>query len=435
MVFLYFFMLCVSLFVLVGYFKQSAFKTINFFSVYTGLFVIFGLISSLIIISGAFDQSYFLMPIASRPDVVKLGAAMQLWAFIGPLGCILVFDLMLKTRLVRRYSSNAWLYSRLRVSNKRLYVLVIATLIVQGIYIVQSYPAVWSLIISGADPLALATRRLSLTKDYEGSGLIKTIALGLSVVYLWMLGYTYSRKGKGRVILLLALFTSIYTLGATGEKAPMVIGIGALFWGKMATRKKVAYLRVGGVLACIVFALTALQFRGEGMSVLDRVAERVFVAQAVAVYLSVDQYERHGSLIGFNSLESSLGRMIYGGNGKVEPASSQYVDTYYPGMRELGTWNVNGIYIYEVLANFGMIWVWLYPIVLGVLMYLLLLALGAQRVTFFGWLFYVFYVTNFAPLLTSVNRLLADTDTLMMAFVLIGLSIISMMIYGKTRHE
>jgi hypothetical protein len=83
-------------------------------------------------------------------------------------------------------------------------------------------------------------------------------------------------------------------------------------------------------------------------SLIEKLSERIFVGQVVAVYGAFDVYPRYLSHIGFDSLQ-----LLSGASVIRQVASSELLTFFYNEMRDWGAWNVNGIFIHEAWANWG----------------------------------------------------------------------------------
>lgn len=420
---LYWVLFAASLLIIYIYHKEGAFSGINFFSILLTLFIVYCLSSSLLVKVGFFDGFYFLIPIQNKTDVIQIGSVLQIWSIFGILITIYFLDKKLKTKVlffsIFQFKESILLRHKIFIS-----LLLLSFIISSVIYAYQAYPSIPTLLSTGASPIDIAKRRLELTRDYNGNGYIKTASINLSLVTTFILGLMIQQRKRNLIILFPLLALALMTCLSTGEKSFFVLWFIYFYLGFSFFKNKILniWLIISvGTLAAFTYLV---QF-GLSMESINHFFERIFLAQGIAVYLSVDQYLNGANLIHFDSMASPLTSFLISDNGSTRAASDAYVDIYYPGMRELGTWNVNGLYIHEALANFGLFVAVISPFVIGGLIYFVLLFIKTNRKSPALIIFYIFFMLNFLPFLTSYNRLIFNTETILMVLVFLSIEFMS----------
>ena len=324
--FIYSLLFLLYLFLIAFVLRMGVFRTLNFFSFNLAVFLVFSFISSLLIIFGLFDGFYYLIPIQEKKDVILLGAIFHLWASLGILITLIVMDgVFNKFKIVREgfYSGS----SRIPVSVAALFFVLF--FISSLIYLYQSYPSYLVMLIKGAGSIEISHRRLELTSGYEGIGLVKTLSINLSLLLFFLFGYYSSVKVRFYYfVFLLFTFVSIAILTVTGEKFYLVAPFLFFIFGRYSHLNKLPPLKYVFFIFLISLFLYFAQF-GFGLEIFKNFISRLFLAQSVAVYLSVDQVFQGSEFFYFNSHRSSLVQFVLGIENPVDLISSQFVDLYY----------------------------------------------------------------------------------------------------------
>ena len=429
--FIYILLLILILIIFYILFKKNAFKNINYFSVLCSVYFVFGIIPSIIMMLGFGDGYYFSMPFSNNNEVIKIGSIFILWGLLGILIPFILIDKLLKNKVLG-YSLSGYKYGLFKINSQIVWIYALLLLFFYGLYLIESTPVIPQMIVNGFSEHEIAQRRLMLTQYYTGNGYIKTITFFFAYVLSLCLGVLVN-KSKNLFPYILILPFCLLVLSSTGEKASITFSILYFLFG-ITFNSKFKFKKI--LLITILFflflsLLTYIQFDLAFTSSISRLIERIFIAQSAAVYLSVDQYLNNASLLLFNSVDSSLFRTLLFLNNSLPAASESYVELYYPGLREVGTWNVNGLYIHESLANFGILGVIFSPIIIGIIYYFILLTCFLFKKYYFISIFYTYITFGFVPILTSFNRILFNTEAILVLISLISIGIFYIILSSK----
>lgn len=340
---------------------------LNYFSLlfWLGLMV-FTMPGALLVATGRADDLFFIQPIAHDAQAKTMAFQMICWSAVAtPAFSLLTFTLFRQTprKVWERYlnrpldtdsetGASSWLW----VLGFMLTIYILLFLVVQ----VSTHPSPLYLSFTGAGELEIAQRRIEVTRMYQGAKPIKSFLNLLGPVILYAcVAHGYSAGRKQRSAKILALITGLLVAVSTltdSEKAPVifvVLGIilTLIYVGRRPSGK--ALLVVAAIILGLVVLSYALFFSDvvEGGWLLERLSERIFVAQMAAVPLCAAEYPRYSPFIGLDSLDSILNKPL--GLVPVARASEWLMIKYFPDLAISGGWNVNGFFIHEAWANFG----------------------------------------------------------------------------------
>ncbi len=352
---------------------------INYFSVvfWLGL-MIFTMPGALIVALGAADDLFFIQPIASDHAAKTWAFYMICWAAVA-----VPFASLLTLALWRKEPRRLWdTYLKIPLDDQPLHgrspwVAVLASLLVVYCLLfivvqISTHPSPLFLSIKGASELEIAQRRIEVTRMYEGAKPVKSFLNLLGPVLLFScVAHGFSPTTKNRTSRVLAyivgLLVAISTL-TDSEKAPILylllgVTLVLVYVGRKPSPKALAL--VVGLTLCVMVLSYMLFYRDlvDGGWLLDRLSERIFVAQMSSVPLCAAEYPRYSPFIGFGSLDSILNKPL--GIVPELRASELLMVKYFPGLASSGGWNVNGFFIHEAWANFGLGGVALAPFLVG----------------------------------------------------------------------
>ena len=340
--------------------------SINFTTFWFLNFILFCFIGCIWVTSGLADDSYFVLPISSNSTVKLWGGYLSLWGGVAPFYIFIMFSNLFfnsKKIAINRCSTILVEKSDIFAINT----LMVVSVILFIYYIYSTYPSPLGLALSGGDAVAIASRRIQVTKDLSQIANTYLIYTGMLLVVL--VSYAYVAicyvNNKYYLVKWVSIFIACVYLLLNGEKAPLVYYIIGLFVASHFARgseKKISLMFVL-LSVLIVFLIYYILVSQDVNKIVMLILDRVFIAQLIAVYLSLEHYSPIGD-IGFSSLSNILTKIL--SLDTAEPASAVLMSVYYPEMLELGGWNVNGIYIHEAWANFGLLGVILAPFVVGV---------------------------------------------------------------------
>lgn len=402
--------------------------SINFTSFWFLNFILFCFIGCIWITSGLADDSYFVLPIASNSSVKIWGGYLSLWGGVAPFYIFFIFlNLFFNAKkiAINRRSTILMNKSDLFAINT----LMVISIILFIYYVYSTYPSPLFLALSAGDAVAIASRRIQVTKDL--SQIANTYLIYTGMLLVALVSYAYvaicSVNNKYCLVKWISIFIACLYLLLNGEKAPLVYYMIGLFVASHFARgseKKISLIFVL-LSVFLVFLIYYILVSQDVNKIVMLILDRVFIAQLISVYLSLEHYSSIGD-IGFSSLSNILTKIL--SMDTAEPASAVLMSVYYPEMLDLGGWNVNGVYIHEAWANFGLFGVILAPFIVGIqngLFYGFVLSLKKRP---FVVAIYSYATVKCTYYLTSFNAYFYHSDWILF-FVIISLYLIIKVIY------
>ncbi|XKM13829.1 O-antigen polymerase [Orbaceae bacterium ac157xtp] len=409
----YFILLSTHCFIGLFFYKKNLFNTINFFSIHYVLLSVFAVSGTLLVYFNIFEGEYFFSVIEGKTDVILISMNLIVWSSVGLFLPIIILNNIFKKNLIinsyiqynRKYPSSSFFIK----------IFTIIYLFCSIFYVIESHPSVPYMLLTNHDLMSVAARRYDFVENYMGNGLIRSVSINGSYLMLFFIGYQYKLlKIKNLFLIAYALFILLIM----GEKAPVIFAVFFFFSGFLMCSKKIIKIKLILITVLIMYGLYYFQF-SDFDDVGYNFLSRIFIAQNIAVFLSVDQYLLGRELIGFGSFRSGFLLFLFGIDNPVPIASYSFVDIYYPGMRGLGTINVNGIYIHEALSNFGMLVAILSPVFLGIMYYVILSFLKRISYTFVSLVIYIYLSLRITSLLTSFNQSIFNSETILTISLLV----------------
>lgn len=409
--------------------NQNSLLAINYYSFLFYYYIFFGVIGGFLIYSGVVDNTYFIIPIQNNFLAKEWGLFAICYGLFGIFLGILIVNLILNDSLSTPWFEYTAKNIYLANYKYNLFILLAIVIISSIYYIVKIHPSPLWMLFNGSDSLSVAIRRNEVTENFNGIGILKTISIIFSQILVFYV-YTYYLVKKKAIVFLYIVFISVFFLLLLNiEKAPVLnlflYLIVAYSYIKGTPKiKKIIYL----IIFLIVLTICMYYFimDTEINEVAFKILERLFVAQSFAPFLSFDYYLNH-DYIYFNSMESSLFKPLIG--DRIERASEFFMIYYYPGMRELGGWNVNGIYVHEAFSNFGYIGLFLGPIYVGIVNGIIVQYFIRQKKSILNLAFFVFFSVNVTSIMTSFNTQLLNTQSIMVFLILVVIYILNRRMY------
>ncbi|AKJ43906.1 hypothetical protein QQ39_13025 [Pragia fontium] len=223
--------------------------------------------------------------------------------------------------------------------------------------------------IDGVDSQEIAIRRIAITRNLGDLGNTYIVAMCNILLYIcsysYLYIYGYSRRCKYSLVI--TLFLSCFLLIQNSEKGPIFFYVlGALVCWGMSKRKMI---KVDVRLSLGIFSLILLMYylfvSSDFNLIFNLLFDRILIAQVAAVYLSFDFYNDEFGTLLFSSVQGFFFKVL--GYDQVAPASTVLMKVYFPDMILNGGWNINGLYIHEAWANFGIFGVILSPLWVGII--------------------------------------------------------------------
>lgn len=395
---------------------------LNYFStIFLVGLCVFSLPGALLVALGEADTFFFIEPIASRGDAKVAALYMLCWTAIAtPLASLLVLLLMGRhaPTLWQRYESAPFELGA--CTRWRQWTLVMWALF--GVYLAsflvvqaESYPSPLLLSLVGAPDAEIAQRRIEVTRLYEGARPVKSLMNLLGPVLLFAcIALRRAHPPSRRLLWLVAPLVGVSML-SDSEKAPLVYLIIGVITALTYSGVRVGLARAGAVFGAVVLAIVGMYYIFysdvvEGGWLAERVFERIFVAQMSAVPLALADYPSRVDFVGFASLDSIVHRML-----SIDPAAraSEYLlEQHFPLLAAAGGWNVNGIYIHEAWANFGMAGLLFGPLFVGAVHALAVHLFTRVRKTPFAVGLFAYLSADITLFITGFNRYIFNTGLL-----------------------
>lgn len=398
------------------------FKAINFYAILFWFSFVFCVIGAFIISSGFMDDTFFIAPIANNIQAKQNGL------FITCISFFLFFTFSWLTEVFYNLLKHGKLHCKVKWDKFSLsetydssiivsFMLWSMSLLLVAYYLYTINPAPLLMALSGNSPEQIALRRLAVTKDYDGIGYFKTLALVMPSI----LSYYYFVKRlinpHKKIILnflvLLSVLLSVFTLILNGEKSPLMF----YFLGLLVVYSTIRPLKIvtlfmfglSGVGVLFFMYIILFQF-GDTNYMLYIIIERIFIAQEAAVFYSAD-YFANSQFLGFTSLDNIFTKLL--GFTPQLRASELFMYKYVPEMVSNGGWNVNGYFPHETYANFGLFGVILGAVYGGVINAWLCIFLRTRNKSALNLSFYAFYSVSVTTILSSFNAMLFNTQLIL----------------------
>lgn len=348
------------------YVKSGNKLSINYISFWFLNFVLFCFIGCIWITSGLADESYFVLPIASDMSVKMWGGYLSLWGGVVPFYVFFMFlNLFFNDKKIAKNKNSIIFVDRSDLFS--INVLMGFSVVLFLYYVYSIHPSPLFLALSGEDAVVIASRRIQVTKDL--SKIANTYLIYTGMLLVALVSYAYvaicTVNNKYRLVKWLSICIACVFLILNGEKAPLVyyvIGLFVASYFARGTEKKLSLIFIL-LSVLLVFLIYYILVSQDINKIVMLVLDRVFIAQLISVYLSIEHYSSVGD-IGFSSLSNIITKIL--STDTAEPASAVLMSVYYPEMLDLGGWNVNGVYIHEAWANFGLIGAIFAPFVVGI---------------------------------------------------------------------
>lgn len=390
---------------------------LSYYSFIFYYYCIFAVVGSFFILSGAVDDFYFVQPIAQRIDLKYFGALLinaSLFVFI----CVfLLLDLIFNVSYKK--DMKIFLEKEAVQIGFGVELFVLFVFFTTSFYFLYTiWPSPFYLSLTGSGAIEIALRRNEVTESFSGIGFLKTLSIMSSNIVFCYSAFKILFERK--FIYLFLLLLSSFVLLSTAEKSLIIFSV-LSFIVFMYYRGGVGFVKIFTILA-LVFVLVLfmyfLFFEGDGFEqVFYLIFERVFIAQTIAVYLALDYYNI-GNYLYFSSMDSMVFR-LFGSEFDLR-ASEHLMEVYYPGMREMGSWNVNGIFLHEAYSNFGWFGIIFSMIYFPLINFLFVRVFFKIKKNIMVLCIFSYFTVSQTTLLTSFNYMLFNTANILfvIAFLL-----------------
>lgn len=402
---------------------------LNYASIWILVYFTFGLVSVIAISTGKGLNSYFLNPISDNPSALFKGALSIIFSGIAPIWVFFITTKKLGFKINKYPPSPRKPLHRDIISIDIIYFIAIVCVSYQ-LFIIHPSPLTMSL--TGHSALDIAIRRIETTRDISNIGSPYIISFGKMLILLASLAYAYIYKntGKRRMAWATSFFIASLSILSSSEKAPLAwFFLSSLLAYKMGTGEQPRFsLKYIIITLLSILGLYVLFYRDHENSILELASDRIFIAQAAAPYLAFDYYHNFFGDIGFSSLNNFFTSLA--GLASRPPASEILLDRFFPEMVDLGGWNVNGIYIHEAWANFGIVGLIFFPILVGVINGIIFTFLAKSKPTPINAALLSFASANCTPFLTSANAYIYNSEAIIILIIIASHFLIS-----KTLHQ
>ncbi|WP_336817985.1 O-antigen polymerase [Cedecea sp. MMO-103] len=400
------------------------FRTINYYTLLFWFPMIFCVIGAFIIRSEVMDNTFFVEPISNKHDVKVMGlfiTTLTFFLFFYACWFTEVFIGILSRRTIS--AKVMWDDFTLRYTRKTptylLFGMIIISLLLILYYFYTISPTPLIMALTGTSSDLVSLRRLEITKDYQGIGYFKTLALILPSIisYCYLIKFLIKRKRSTFFVMVFTLLMSIFSLSLNGEKAPLIFYILGLLvsYSMIKPVKKKMLLFFGLFLFCVILVFYIILFQfSDSNYMLYIIIERIFIAQEVSVFYAVDYFNNH-QFLGFSTLDNLFNKLF-----DITPgmrASELFMHYYLPVMEKNGGWNVNGFFAHESYSNFGYAGVIIGAIYGGVVNALVCGFFRTTVKTELVLAFYAFFAISVTSTLSSFNAMLFNTQ-LILVFVI-----------------
>lgn len=239
-------------------------KSINYYAILFWFSLVFCLIGAFIIRSGAMDDSFFVAPIADKADAKELGLSITCLSFF------LFFLFSWLTEVFYNGLAHGFFKCKVewgRFVSSPLYKstnavsigLLILSCFLVIYYFLSISPAPLLMAINGSSAEEVALRRLAVTKDYQGIGYFRTLALIVPTILSYYYVIKLVNHNKKILILILTLFSfvlSVITLILNGEKSPLIF----YFLGLLVTYSSVRPLKIRTIFLFLICTTAVVVF-------------------------------------------------------------------------------------------------------------------------------------------------------------------------------
>jgi hypothetical protein len=403
---------------------------LNFFSVLFWIaFIVLTLPGTLLVALGAADDLFFVAPIASESAIKRLGLYVICWtAICVPLASLAVFSCLgaspkkswalFEQRNLSAGEGNHWGDWRLT-----LITLAFVYLVLFSIVQFQTYPSPLLLSLTGAGDLEIAQRRIDVTRLYDGSRSVKSFLNLVGPVLLFScMTLRAVDPTVGRLFWAVGLLVIVSAL-TDSEKAPLISILVGGFLTTIYLGRKARIAVVMALLLAVIASVVGMYviFYSDVVSsgfLIERLIERIFVAQMASVPLSFAEYPSQHPFIGLESINSIFHQVF-----DVLPApraSEHLLVRYFPVLSDAGAWNINGLFIHEAWANFGWGGLILAPIYVGIIHSLIVLVFWRIPKTPLNVALFAYVSSDVTLFITGFNGYIFNTGVMhFIALVLI----------------
>ena len=384
------------------------------------VYLVFGISGLVLIKMGFFKNTYFINAI-DGPHYVNEALNLILLSFFLFIVFFSISVRMAKT--VLRSKLNLTLDS---ITSGATLPLFLTFLSVSIVYLISIHPSPLFVSITGSAESSYL-RRIDVTRDYQGIGMISTLARSLSyIAALWAFLQLTNEMvtWKGKVLYAMTILLTSFVILSNGEKAPIVILFLSFIYIKLFFAKSFKFrsilLSISISFALLVF--TYKIFTGSSIvDVIEMISYRVFVGQSISIPLSI-QYHEQVPFTGVSTAASGSLRLIFGVEELRSPLSQYLMWTYFPEMTKAGAYNINGIFVGEAYGWGGHFGVMFGSIIYGIY--------NGVFVSFFDyfkrnyWLlaFFFYSATHLSGLMTSFSLVLLSTHMVLTGLVVFSLS-------------
>ncbi|SMG26044.1 O-antigen polymerase [Cedecea sp. NFIX57] len=400
------------------------FKTVNYYTLLFWFPMIFCVVGAFIIRSGIMDNTFFVQPIANNHAVKTVGLLITIFSFFVFFYACWFTEIFITLVSRKKIDPNVrWAEFSLRYTRETPSLLLCGITVTSLLLIIYYYstisPAPLMMALTGASSDIVSLRRLEITKDYQGIGYFKTLALVLPCIvsYCYLIRYSIRKKKNTLIAFLFTTLISIFSLSLNGEKAPLIFYIIGLIVSYSTVRpvKKKVMLFLGLIIFLIILMLYIVLFQfSDSNYMLYIIIERIFVAQEISVFYAADYFTQH-QFLGMSTLDNVFNK-LFGITPGIR-ASELFMYYYLPVMAKNGGWNVNGFFSHESYSNFGYLGVILGAIYGGVVNALICRYFRSTIKTELVLGFYAFFAISVTSLLSSFNAMLFNTQ-LILVFII-----------------
>ena len=410
------------------YVRVNGNELVSYYSFIYYFYIAFGIIGAYAVYFGYFDASYFVSPISEKIKVKEYGLLSLNYGLFGIfLGASFV-SVFVRKSIYKKYLATE-IYSRPKKETMNTVLFVSMFLLSVFYYIYITHPSPMLMAIQGYSPTEVALRRIEVTKDFQGVGIFSTLAITLSFIFpYYLFARTLAEKTWFSKYLFLAiLLVSVLVLTLDGQKATIIFMLLGFLYVYRLCGGEIKFFGIFVLLAIILITLGFLYVVVMGTDLDNQlfalVLERIFGAQAVAAFLVFDFYSPN-NFIFFNSMTGSIFKLLV--SHPVPRSSELLMEIYYPGLKEIGGWNVNGIFVHEAYSNFGWGGILIGSIYVGIANAILCNFFLSIKKTPLNISFFVYFSISFASILTSFNDQIINTRS-----ILIFLLFLTFVIFNK----
>lgn len=403
---------------------------LNYFNIWFWVYFLLAFLGAFFTLFGGATESYFISGILYKDTLIGLGSLLVLWSGIG-----MFYSFLIILIIYDRGGVFSWVnFFRKNTLEKKSEIYVISIFSIFSIFIfiyyqIKIFPSPLVLTLEG-DPVAVAIRRIEITKDLGKYANTYLIAFGNIIAQLISIQLVYrgDRSIYERLLKNFMCILAILFLLTTGEKGPIVFFAFALYLAyHLKNRDNVLInFKLLFYTVFLIFMIYYLIVSDNLMEIKNLVFERVFFAQMAIIYYSLDYYN-DGNFIGFSSISGFFNKVL--DFEIVPPSSETLLKVYFNEMLAAGGWNINGIYISEAWSNYGWFGLLLGPVYIGVVIAVLYIALTRSKDSF-GKALLIFYTCCSFSFITSLNIYIYNTIFILILFI-IAFRMILLRIFAK----